>query len=327
VSRLSQFSGYDYVRGQILPIFSAATLTKTPLSSMESIENSRPSTGLSGNPLSINYATGQFIVSSNDANVATSPDGLTWTLRAMPSSGNWQVGVSGADCVAVIPGTTTTAKSSNSGLTWTSGGTLPGNANGSFALPVCVAGVWLIQGSGTSIYRSTDGGANWSSQTIPASNSSFVIHKAGALFWYWNSGTTAYTSSTGLTGSWTSRTLPITPTNQSYTISFSGAIQIAAAGTTVYESTDAINWAAQVGTYEEYGDKINGIGFIASSSSYTYHSKRANRSTGGGSLYCNNNLVRAMNTAGDVFIFQGGVGKVSRIAPNEADAAIGIFSL
>lgn len=196
-----------------MPIFSAASATATPVTNLEDIASGVSySTGLA-TVLNVCYGDGLFVADGgSSASVATSPDGVTWTLRTMPSTKNWRVEHDGTNFLAHDVGSTNSTASSTDGVTWIAGTNLPGIAYSSQITIVGMSGVWLIKSdTGGTLYRSTDLGVTWSSQTTPASISSWLVKVSGYFFAFEVGGPTAYYSTTGLTGSWTSTTLPITP--------------------------------------------------------------------------------------------------------------------
>src|SRR5204863_226960 len=67
------------------------------------------------------YANGIFVTIANGSSLAaTSPDGLTWTQRTMPSSSQWNSVIYGNGLfVAIAGGPSTTAATSPDGITWT----------------------------------------------------------------------------------------------------------------------------------------------------------------------------------------------------------------
>ena len=246
-----------------LPIFSAETLTAKPASVLEDVFDSYPDTLISGKYVSsIRFGAGLFVASAStsSANVSTSPDGLTWTLRAMPSTLAWQIGTDGTSFVATVGSSTSIARSTN-GTAWAAGTALPGVGIGS---PLITGGVTLATANAAStFYRSTDyGNSAWTTQTTPTTIGTHVS-AVGGLFWYHQSGTTAYTSPTGLTGSWTSRTLPVTPITS--WVDQDQALCILGTGTNVFRSTDGINWTdigASLGGSAFF--RINGVDLIPS---------------------------------------------------------------
>ncbi len=225
--------------------------------------------GLSGVTGVVTYGNSLFLVASSasKSNVSTSPDGTTWTLRAMPSSAVWLPASNGTNkFLASVSGATTIAVSTD-GTTWSSGTALGGTAGAQG--PVYNGNSVAVRGSSTTtLYTSTDNGATWGTQTLPAALNGSSLSAVGGVWWYWTSGTTAYTSSTGATGSWTSRTLPFTPPSgakwHGYTTS--GDLVIWSPGGVPYESSDGINWTAQtdpIAPFVTFGEigwvKVNSV--------------------------------------------------------------------
>ena len=314
-----------------LPIFSAETLTAKPASVLEDVFDSYPDTLLSGKYVAtVLFGAGLFVASAatSSANVSTSPDGLTWTLRAMPSTLDWQIGTDGTSFVATVGSSTSIARSTN-GTTWTAGTALPGVASNT--KPLMMGGVTLaIAGAASTFYRSTDyGNSAWTTQTTPTAIGS-VVAVVGGLFWYHQSGTTAYTSPTGLTGSWTSRTLPVTPVSSGSYVDQDGALWILGTGTNAYKSSDGINWTDMGPPLTEVGGlHINGVELYAS---FTFGETKTRsngittvRMASTSSLVNINNGSIAKN--GSVLVFNSSVanGKVARIDAS-APVATALFT-
>lgn len=328
---------------QSVPLFNADAATLHASSSLEIMENATISTGLSvavgrvvyGNSL---FVAGPSALGTATSNVASSPDGITWTLRAMPGSAAWSIDNDGSNFLASVRGATTIAVSTN-GTTWTSGTALPGIASsGTQGFIVYTSGIGIIPGnaSTTTLYKTVDNGSNWTTQTLPAAMGGLGIRKVNGLFWYTDSGTSAYTSSTGSTGSWTSRTLPVIP-NSVWT-DFDGAlIMFPSSGSTYYRTTDGINWSTMtpispLPTITQTTLRtINGIYVMFSStfgSSATYNNgiwitRRSLGTDSTGSSSC-----VAANTGNTVFVlFNSSLnGYIMRVAPGDTDAATGLFT-
>lgn len=158
------------------------------------------------------YANSLFLAQGQNAqgNIATSSDGITWTLRAMPSSATWSIASNGTNMfVATSASSTATARSTN-GTVWTPGTALP-TAFGTASKNVAFLGNrCLVVISSTYVYYSDDNAATWSAaQTLPF-NPAYWLMKIGSNFWMADSGySSGYTSPTGATGSWTARALPV----------------------------------------------------------------------------------------------------------------------
>lgn len=195
-----------------LPILSATAAAAVPVTAMEDISfGVNASIGI--NATQVRYGSGLFVASgAASAYVASSSDGVTWTLRSMPSSANWTVSSDGTNFIASVPTSTVTA-SSTDGITWISATALP-SVGGS--KPACgISGVWLRTGDvTTNLFRSTNLGVSWSSETGPGGINGQLFSVSG-YFWYvpFSGGGFAYYSTTGLSGSWTTVALPVTATN------------------------------------------------------------------------------------------------------------------
>jgi hypothetical protein len=323
-----------------LPIFSAAAAVATAASNFETLENSMLSTGLTSTVNRLCFGNSLFLADcgfNSQANIATSPDGITWTLRAMPSTSSWAISTNGSDqFIGTILAGTTVARSIN-GTTWTAATSLPA-ANKSTQGEPCFNGSRCLVMSNTAAtaYTTTDNAVTWGTQTLPA-NCNSVPFGIGGLFWYWSSTTTAYTSPTGATGSWTLRTLPLNPVGGLYQDT-DGSIWITANATGVYHrSIDGINWTLQTivsptgfnnnGTMRNINGALvnisNSFGFA-----FSYHSSQwvPRRSLVQDSVA--GYMRAAKNPGNTVWLIPhntGSAGLVGRIAPNESNSVIGTF--
>lgn len=204
--------GEEGLQAERLPIFSAAAAAALPVSVSEDIAfGCVHATGLSADAVRLAQGAGLFVASVEAAssNVATSPNGKTWTLRAMPVSGNWSVGHDGSTRFLACAANSTAIATSTDGITWSAGTALPGNAGNTRPKPVFNGGTWLVPGQSSTVYTSTDGGATWNTQTFPVSITQPAnFFKVGSHFWFIQS-SSAYYSTTGATGSWTTVALPV----------------------------------------------------------------------------------------------------------------------
>lgn len=323
-------------------IFAASTVSLRAVSALETMENSLTATGLATACNMIAYGSGDalFVAAggsgNSNANVASSPDGTTWTLRAMPSNAAWCPATDGSDWVATVPGATTTAYSAN-GTTWVGTTALPAAAKATYGLPVFQGTTcFVLSNTAATAYTSSNYGTSWSSQTLPANAGNAAPFVVGGLIWYWSSGTTAYTSTTGATGSFTSRTLPATPNNVWQ--DFDGSLWLTASGGSVfYRTTDGINWstlslALPISSINNVVVRnINGVyGYFATTfgNAATVHNSVWVRRVSIVADAALSYFRCAQNAGGTVFLIphnSGTTGQVGRIAPAEGSAGAALF--
>lgn len=269
-----------------LPIFSASSAIFGPLSSLEQPHNSSINTLLQSNQIVQNGAL--FVASgvATGANVQTSPDGITWTLRQMPSTIPWLVSTDGSGFMGIDRQTgTLNGGYSAAGTSWAFRG-LPGGAV--VGLLSAFAGIsggrYIYRGSAstTTIHLTTNNGTSWTTETAPVANMNTIFSTSGLFFGPGAPGT-YYTSTTGATGSWTTRTLPATCNAVSQDYDGSMLAYSSALNCNVYRSTDGVAWT-DLGFVQQNGGaiaSINGVYFQAGgANSYTLHgSMWATRST------------------------------------------------
>ena len=68
---------------------------------------------------SVTYGNGVFVAVNNTNIAATSPDGITWTQRALPVSANWQSVTYGNGVFVAVAYGSAIAATSPDGITWT----------------------------------------------------------------------------------------------------------------------------------------------------------------------------------------------------------------
>lgn len=273
-----------------IDLWGTAASTKYPVSAWEKIVNTSNSTGLGGTYSCVSYSGSEdlFIASDSSAAntfVASSVDGSSWTLRDTTSSGKWAIGSDGVTFLMcdLTPGLTIKTPGSSD---WTSGGTnLPGNPNTDARNAPVSPGLatFLICGASGTIYRTTNRGGIWTSETFPGTGPGALFWIADAsLLWGYSATTTAYTSATGTTGSWTARTLPEAPSSStSFWMSF-GYLCYRSTTDKIYITNDAINWTDISITHASSIPlmRINGVyGVIDAVRSYNvYNGVTVNRS-------------------------------------------------
>lgn len=308
-----------------LPIFSPEAAEARPISSMESVDLPAYSTFLTGNTHNVVYGSGVFIASSttSQANVSSSTDGITWTLRAMPSSGAWSVFPKpSGGFLAVSTGTMVVATSAD-GITWSASTSLPGNSRPNVSPPVFNGSVGIVSSNTTdTCYLTTDEGVSWTTKTLPT-DLKFFSSVGGVFFGIVENTTQAYTSTTGETGSWTVRTLPVSVGLVTSSPSSNGKIRIHSGtkSTKAYESSDGINWTTDdvLSPMDSAGGVyVNGVYLYSYPSSfpfaYTQHGSGFATRTQSVPIYSSFSLHSATN--GTILCFPAvGLGVVT-IGPN-----------
>jgi hypothetical protein len=156
----------------------------------------------------LTYGLGLSVaIGTGTAGCATSPDGVTWTARTMPSSAVWYAVAFSGTRFVAVSNGSTSAAYSDDGVTWT-------------ASTMNASGNWksIAYGNGTFVAVNNASGTN----TIITNTSSDGIN--------WTTNTITLTG----TGSWTS----IAYGNNKF-------VAVSSGGTVAAESTDGINWTAR----------------------------------------------------------------------------------
>lgn len=322
------------------PIFSAQAATMQAVSNLETVENAAVTTGLTA-MARVCYGNSLFVGSNTSdtvGSIVTSPDGVTYTLRTMPSSAQWAVGTNGTDKFMATVGAATTISTSTNGTVWAAATAAPGTLKNGHHSPVYNGATCLVLATAASTaYTTADNAASaWTTVTLPSTTGALQPFVVGGLFWYWNATTTAYTSATGATASWTSRALPITPGSGMVWQDFDGALLMRASADTVsnlYRSTDGINWTD--------------LGFAApttsGSSIYSINGVYVQMDTTLGECRTRHNGVwttrtttfndpsssatqAAQNTGGTIFVFPSTGTTAPHVEPAATNAATAVFS-
>gem|GEM_PF-1267732 len=192
----------------------------------------------SANWQSITYGGGHFIaIANNSAIAATSPDGITWTQRALPVVAYWRKVTFGAGMFLAVADSGNIAATSPDGIVWTQR-TLP--ASGSWASCAYGNGVFVALLSGSSIAATSPDGITWTQRTAISGNWDNLTYGNGRFVAVSSANVAqAITSPDGI--SWTGRTLPATAYWQS--VSFGNGMFLATASATVSAtSPDGITW-------------------------------------------------------------------------------------
>lgn len=203
------------------------------------------------------YGNGVYVVVGLDATIATSPDGITWTIRRMSTAqmNLNAVAFANGKFIAVGGGTPTKiagglVMTSTNGSDWTINETVAGNTNAQFFDIVYGNNVWVITGSSSTPLLSSADGVTWTSRSVPGG----VIPGTGSFgngrFVFSGNGNTVITSTDGIT--WTRNAVAGTPGASSPYIgdvAFGGGKFVAIGRDSsfngaAYTSADAVTWTA-----------------------------------------------------------------------------------
>ena len=179
------------------------------------------------------------VVVSGTSIAYTSPDGITWTQRTLPSSSQWNsIAWNGTVFCAISNTSGTVAATSPDGITWTAR-TLPTSQvwnsiawNGTLFV--------VVGGSASTVAATSPDGITWTNRTITSGTWSLVIWN-GTVFLAIGGGTVAATSPDGIT--WTARTLISSFLSAPVLAASSSLFVLMTNGTSTYQtSPDGITW-------------------------------------------------------------------------------------
>jgi hypothetical protein len=180
-------------------------------------------------------------IATGSAVSVTSPDGVTWTQHALPSSTTWRAIAWGAGVFCAIASGGTVAATSPDGATWTAQ-TL--SASAAWSSIAFNGSTFCAVASGGTVAATSPTGAVWTAQTLPASGSwtAIAANASGVFCAIASGGTAGATSPDGVT--WTARTLPSSSTWSA--IGWNGAefCAVAAGSTNAATSPDGVTWEA-----------------------------------------------------------------------------------
>ena len=267
-------SGTTVVR---LPIFSELPNHFYPVTMYEDITPPLIESGTSAgqNVYSIIYGNGLFIAAFSYNFVRTSPDGLTWTSRTLPSSEYWSPFATNGTNKFIISTNNSTLKtaSSTDGITWALAANPPAVTDSKIKSLAFVGDRCLALYTGGCSY-SDNNGVSWSANQAIPSTSMVTLYSFAGLFISPITGGGYYTSTTGVAGSWTLRSFPVAEAPIQVRINQAGKLQVNFTSYPPYETTDGINWtllsSLPTGGYFEH----NGVPFTLSTtvgSAKTYH--------------------------------------------------------
>jgi hypothetical protein len=207
----------------------------------------------------IGAGNGLFVAApygSAGSSVTTSPNGATWTTRALTVSQLWQGNPHWAGSLTtprwIVTGPNGSANISTDGVTWTAATIVAGtNSNPFFIGSGGGLAIALRQGEST-YYTSTDL-STWTARTFPvtlpntgSATFPYIIY-AGGRFVVSNTSTTAfYTSTDGI--NWTTNATPATGTGTSPILFTNGVYSygmvnnVPVSSSSTFVSPDLVNW-------------------------------------------------------------------------------------
>lgn len=168
----------------------------------------------------------------------TSPDGITWTSRSMPTNSNWiDVVWNGSIFCAIASTPSTAAATSPDGITWTSR-TLPSVS--SWSRVIWGGTQFLATCSNSGVAATSPDGITWTARTIPTSGAWQPAWNGSVFCIVTVTNATAYTSPDGIT--WTPQTLP--SVSGWATLAWGNGVfcSVGSSSTKVITSPDGITW-------------------------------------------------------------------------------------
>jgi hypothetical protein len=193
----------------------------------------------------ITYGNGVFVAlpTASGASCYTSPDGITWTVRTLPSTNTWAaIAWNGTNFCALGSTSGTVAATSPDGTTWTAR-TMPATTTWSSIAWNGTNFAALGNTAASTVAASSPDGITWTSRTLPTSAQWSQVIAGGSLFLATSSNTAFATSSdNGLT--WTARTGPGLSSGI-YSVAYGNGIFLAFLSGTIYTSPDGITWTTR----------------------------------------------------------------------------------
>ena len=212
----------------------------------------------------IAYGNGYWVAISsggagNSKVIVSKSNGLGWRTYNLPSATTWSnIAYGNGIFVAIAAGTATSAYSTDYGVTWNSGASLP---NRTWTGLTYGNGMFIAVASGTATGAWSTNGASWTTTTLPASTTWSSIAYGNNMFVAVSS--TSNKSAYTFDGStWYQSNLPITANKISYGQGV--FLAVSASSTSAWTSEGGADWAKQTVTNDGYGALC--FGYTASTS-------------------------------------------------------------
>ena len=202
------------------------------------------------NYLGATYGNGIYLTVGigNPENVATSPDGVNWTLQTIASTGSWYAAAYGnvagttPTFVASGPAINPLVYSLDNGVTWSPGtNTIPGEFGTVYYGGAVGNELFVAVAAGIGSILTSPDGIAWTERVLPAVGNYFSIAYGNGTFVLIDLGTTnILTSPDAIT--WTQHTLPNPQGWYGITFGNGQFVAVEAGDTNVSTSTDGITW-------------------------------------------------------------------------------------
>lgn len=185
------------------------------------------------------YGGGVFVAVRDGSSAATSTDGVTWTLRDMPSTAGWKEVAYGNGTFVAVGHNSNYAVTSADGIAWTQR-TLPSTQD--WQAVSYGNGRFVAVGQSSNIAAISLDGVTWTQATLPSTQSWMdVTYGNGIFVAVAFSSNIAATSADG--SNWTQRTLS---SNQGWvSVAYGGGAFVAVSSTLLSTSTDGIIWVSR----------------------------------------------------------------------------------
>jgi len=199
------------------------------------------------------YGAGLFVACATTATnqVMTSPDGVTWTKRTLPTTSQWYALHWNGTIFVLVAMFETKALTSSDGITWTQHTCQPCPYGQAWIDATYAAGLFVAVGGSQNYFQTSPDGITWTQRTVPNSDAWMNVAYGGSIFVALSFGLSGHYLLTSTNGtSWTARTLPAPLRTIWVDLIYAAGLFVAVAnrdtpGYRVMTSPDGINWTAR----------------------------------------------------------------------------------